>query len=154
MEGAHLMQNADLDSVADDLILVLPLLHKHVMSITINIDPSMSRTHFELLFLLDDLGALPMSAVAEQLYVSKSYVTSLVDRLVAETMVERLPSKSDRRVTDIAITERGREYLREYKKLLSSRVKTGIAALSDEDLKELAASIRIQKTIIPKIRPR
>lgn len=51
----------------------------------------------------------PMRDVASHLSCDASYVTGLADRLESLGFVERRPDPSDRRVKQLALTERGRQ---------------------------------------------
>ena len=149
------MNQDELDTIADDLVGVFALFHKHVMKIdNFKAETSLSRSHIEVIFLLDDLGPLPMSKIGETLYVSKSYVTSLVDRLSSLGLVERVPSQDDRRVTRIVLTDRGREFLDEHKGELRNSIRARLFKLPVNELEELSVSVKKMRRIIPQISPK
>ncbi len=52
---------------------------------------------------------LTMSALSEALMVSNGNVTGIVERLVADGLVVRVPVEGDRRATLVRLTTRGRE---------------------------------------------
>jgi DNA-binding MarR family transcriptional regulator len=56
-------------------------------------------------------GSLPMKELAARVLLSKSGVTRLVDRMVAEGYVERTACATDRRVVYAKITDKGREVM-------------------------------------------
>jgi DNA-binding MarR family transcriptional regulator len=56
--------------------------------------------------------ALRMGELADAVVISKSGLTKLVDRLEEARLVERRPSRSDRRVIEVALTEEGLTRLR------------------------------------------
>lgn len=149
------MNQDELNSIADDLIGVFALFHKHVMKVdSFKAETRLSRSHIEVIFLLDDLGPLPMSKIGEILYVSKSYVTSLVDRLSSLGLVARVPSQHDRRVTRIALTGNGREFLEEHKEELRNSIKSRLFNLPAEELEELSVSLSQMRRIMPHISPK
>jgi DNA-binding MarR family transcriptional regulator len=49
-----------------------------------------------------------MSALAGQMFCDASNVTGIVDRLEGRGLIERRPSKADRRVKMLAVTDEGR----------------------------------------------
>ncbi len=61
--------------------------------------------------ILSDLyeGALAMSTIAQRRGLSRTGTTEIVDRLVARGFVERNGNPSDRRLTLVKLTPRGRE---------------------------------------------
>ncbi len=65
---------------------------------------------YEVLMLLSfsRAGALPLSRLGERLQVHPASVTNVVDRLVAQGLIERVPHPSDRRATLAEITPAGR----------------------------------------------
>jgi DNA-binding MarR family transcriptional regulator len=54
-------------------------------------------------------GQLTMGALAEDVVLTTSGITRLVDRIAAAGYIERRPCPTDRRVSYAAITEAGRE---------------------------------------------
>ena len=52
---------------------------------------------------------LKMSALSRMLMVSNGNVTGIVDRLVADRMIVRVPIEGDRRATLVRLTAKGRE---------------------------------------------
>ena len=141
------------DNLADDMVAVFTLFHKHIMQMdSRSIDTCMSRSHFELLFMLNDTGPLPMSKIGERLFISKPYVTALVDKLTTQGLVERHPSSNDRRVTNIILTENGKEHLRDHKKLLRQSIQAKLSVLSEKEIEELSASLNGMRNILPKIK--
>jgi DNA-binding MarR family transcriptional regulator len=71
-------------------------------------------THYDVLVQLAgaDARRLRMSELADRLLLSRSGVTRLVDRLVADGLVERVSCDSDRRGAWAALTDAGYERLR------------------------------------------
>ena len=74
-------------------------------------ETGLSLAWYEVLYLLarSPEGRLRMSDLADQTMTSRSAATRLVDRLVRDELVERTSCSSDRRGTEVALTEAGRE---------------------------------------------
>jgi DNA-binding MarR family transcriptional regulator len=74
----------------------------------------MALTDYDVLVQLAaaDAHRMRMSDLADRLLLSRSGVTRLVDRLVAEGLVERVECDTDRRGLWAALTDAGRERLR------------------------------------------
>jgi DNA-binding MarR family transcriptional regulator len=146
------MNTPNLNELAYNLIDVFALFHKYVMQLdNLDKETGLSRPHFEVLFLLDDMDMLPMSKIGEILYISKPYVTVLVDKLVSAGLVERAPSQLDRRIIHIAMTGAGKQYLAKHKNAMSLSIKSKLAHLSAEELTELAIILKKMNTTIPKL---
>ena len=77
-------------------------------------DQGMALTDYDVLVQLSlaDERRLRMSELADRLLLSRSGVTRLVDRLVADGLVERVMCESDRRGQWASLTDAGRERLR------------------------------------------
>lgn len=147
-----IMKRKSIDNLADNLIVVFTQFHKHIIKIdNYRSEMGISRSHFELLFLLDDMGPLSMSKIGEKLLVSRPYITALVDKLARQGLVERHASNNDRRVVNIVLTESGKAYLEDHKKLLSQNIRGRLTNLSNEDIEELFASVNSMRTLLPKI---
>lgn len=68
-------------------------------------------SRFEVLALLYFAreNSLPMGKIGSRLQVHPTSVTSLVDRLVTDALVERVPHPTDRRTTLVSLTAAGSE---------------------------------------------
>jgi DNA-binding MarR family transcriptional regulator len=77
-------------------------------------DQGMALTDYDVLVQLAaaDERRLRMSELADRLLLSRSGATRLVDRLVAEGLVERVMCESDRRGQWASLTDAGHERLR------------------------------------------
>jgi DNA-binding MarR family transcriptional regulator len=77
-------------------------------------DQDLALTDYDVLVQLAAAGErrLRMSEVADRLLLSRSGVTRLVDRLVADGLVERVNCESDRRGQWAALTDAGHRRLR------------------------------------------
>lgn len=64
-------------------------------------------TQVKVLLALSDEEAVTMRALADRLRYDASNLTTLVDRLERDGLVERRPHPTDRRVTEVAITAEG-----------------------------------------------
>lgn len=56
---------------------------------------------------------LPMGKLASHLLASKGNITRLVDRMIAEGLIDRRPSPEDRRIIQVGLTAKGRDLFAE-----------------------------------------
>ena len=91
---------------------------------------------FEVLVRLSrsDQGQLTMGALAEQVTLTTGGVTRLVDRMEAAGLVERLPCRTDRRVSYAGITEAGRAKLEEAAAAHAANLRTVFEDFSAEEM--------------------
>jgi DNA-binding MarR family transcriptional regulator len=138
------------DRVAEHLLALLPFYHKKIFRPEFDIT-GMQAAHHRVLGVLIREGPLPMSELGRRLYISKPYMTTLVDKLIEEGHAKRHPDTSDRRVINITITDSGKKYLKHAGAQYKNHVKTLLAGLTSRDLEELCTSLEKLREILSKI---
>lgn len=88
---------------------------------------------------LRDLGEVPTSRFGAALGLRPSTTTCLVDRLESAALIVRRPSAVDRRVTTLALTDRGRGALGDRALFRDSELVQRIEQLDSAERLELAA---------------
>ncbi len=86
-------------------------------------------------------GSTTPKALATQMGVSQATVTALVDRLVTRGMVARERSETDRRQTNVVISERGQAAVEEAPDALQQRYVRAFEQLKDWEQAQLLASL-------------
>jgi DNA-binding MarR family transcriptional regulator len=128
-----------IDKAVDNLITILPLLSKNLVRIMRN-----KTTHTPgTLYLMGALihhGDMTMSEIGVHLVMPKPNVTSLVDRLIKDKLIERFYSPDDRRVIFIRITETGIEHFHFIKSELAKDMRDKLKDIESDELKSLAHS--------------
>lgn len=81
-----------------------------------------------------------MSEIGKKLAMPKPNVTTLVDRLIAENLAERLSDENDRRIINIRITEKGIETFLFLKKEISEELQRRLEVLSEKEIENLSLS--------------
>ena len=137
------MDREILDSVAEDLFRVLPVIHRRLLKVDLEtVNKDISRHHYAIMRMLDELGTVHVSAVGRSLMVSKPQMTHSVDRLIRLGMVERRPDTVDRRMVHLSLTSKGRAVLEECHGVIRASIRTQLSALNDEELEDLSAALR------------
>jgi len=98
---------------------------------------------YRLLFYLCKIPMESMTNLGKMMYISKPYMTVLVDLLIKEGYVERHPDPDDRRVINIKITQAGRDKLNDIRKMIKDNIISQIKDIEDSDLDALASSAEI-----------
>ena len=143
------MDDKILNQMVDDLYLLFPLFKKKLFK-----HEKMNQlppSYFHVLKVLMKRGELPMSEVGRMVYRSKSNMTSLIDKLVENKLVKRLPDKKDRRVINIDITDNGIELLMNWRKFSNDNIKMNLSTLSDDELEKFYDSVETMKIILLKM---
>ncbi|PKL59569.1 MAG: hypothetical protein CVV33_07150 [Methanomicrobiales archaeon HGW-Methanomicrobiales-4] len=144
------MDDITLDRTAGHLLALLFFYHKQLFKQECGIT-GVQAAQYRLLGMLMKEGSLSMSALGTRLYISKPYMTSLVDGLIKDGLVERQSDLKDRRVINITITAKGRDQLEHAKCLYKRNVKQIISGLGSQDMEALCTSAEKVSSILSKI---
>jgi len=137
-----------IDSSIENLISIHPLLSKSFTK-SIRTKTNLNPGSLYVLGVLRRHDILSMSEIGCKLSMPKPHVTSLVDKLIAEDMVERLFDPKDRRIVNIRITEKGVDDFNAIKLEISQELRIRLEKLSAEKLDILAeASQQIKEILI------
>lgn len=139
-----------IEAASRNLIMLFPLFHGKFISRQ-RVVSGMQLAGFRVLGVLRRNGPLPISEVGKRLYISKPYMTRLVDNLIAEDLIERLPDTSDRRVTNIRITKKGRERIAEIGTIVKDDIDDLLSDLDDDDISILNESLKNLNRILEKL---
>ena len=150
------MQKDILERVAVDLLSIPPLLFREIRRKLIkaalaNIDVDITPLHFEIMTLLKETGTLHVAEIGDRLYIAKAQMTHLIDKLVDLNIVKRKLDIADRRTINITLTGQGRAFLEEHKNRLVSTTMETMSRLTDEELEDLANTLRKLRDILSKL---
>ena len=98
-----------------------------------------SHSSFEVLLRISraDDGLISMSALAQQVALTSGGITRLLDRLIDQGYVSRVPCPTDRRVQFAALTETGEHKLDEAKRVHAANLRSAFDAFTVRDLQVL-----------------
>ena len=96
-------------------------------------------------------GPVRMSEIGMHMGISKPYMTLLVNRLICEGLVERVPDPKDRRVVIITITDSGRDAIREFTRDARETVIRNLSFLDSGDVTSLHESMKRIRSITSKL---
>ena len=136
-----------IDSSIENLIYIQPLLSK-TFTRSIRTKTNLNPGSLHVLGVLRRHDILSMSEIGCKLSMPKPHVTSLVDKLIAEDMVERLLDPKDRRIVNIRITEKGIADFNAIKHEISQELRIRLEKLSAEKLDILAEASQQIKDIL------
>lgn len=95
---------------------------------------------------------LAMSEIRNLIGINKKNMTYLTDKLVQNGSIKRVSDMNDRRVINIVITDKGKEYLSEWQKIKTKEIIKIFSSFDDEELKKFYYSIETIKNLFSKIR--
>ncbi|GAA6200671.1 MarR family transcriptional regulator [Aquicoccus sp. SU-CL01552] len=101
----------------------------------------LTAVQFRVLQLVSERGHCTATQISQRMGVSQATVTSLVDKLVRQGMVERQRSEKDRRQTNIVVTEKGAAAIVRAPDALQQRYVRKFEALEDWEQAMLVAAL-------------
>ena len=93
-----------------------------------------TQTQLLVLVALHGRGQCTMSELARNFHISLPTATGLVDRLARPGYVRRFPNPEDRRQVMVALTEKGRAFIREFQVVIQRRWEEVLRVLSPAEL--------------------
>ncbi len=92
---------------------------------------------YSLLKLLNDLGAMTVGDVADQLGLSLASASAMIDRLVNQKLIDRFRSESDRRVVSVQLSSLGQMQIAALHKQRREFLAHLFSRMTESDLKTL-----------------
>ena len=83
--------------------------------------------------------------------MTKPQLTHVVNPLVVSGIVERRPDEKDRRVINLALTDKGRILLEEAKLKVKENTKNRLATLTYEELDQMSTALETLRNIVGKL---
>ena len=150
------MRNDVLDSVIKDMLSLPPLIrrsfHRKVFKTAFTlIKEGISPPHFEIMRTLKETGRLHIAEIGERLQIPKPQMTHLIDRLVSLGIVVRQADVADRRIINIALTDKGKKMIEKHDRSIRGSIKENLSCLTNEELHELSVSLRKLRDILSKL---
>ena len=94
-------------------------------------------TEFKILKVVSTLGPVPMARLSGETLLTQPAITLLVDKLESQGFVRRERSEDDRRVTNIAVTTKGRVLFREANSIHRRFVRDMLSELTEGEIIQL-----------------
>jgi DNA-binding MarR family transcriptional regulator len=145
------MNDTDIDRILDNLAAALPVMHRRLLRMDLGgVTAGLTRLHLGIMGMLRD-GSMTVSELARISFVPRPQMTHLLDQLVKSGIVERHPDSVDRRVVNVALTDRGVQMLRDVKRKVEEDLKIRLAGLTSEDLAAMAEALETLNRIVARL---
>lgn len=144
------MDNTKLDRIADKLVLTFTTLYIQMIRMVREesaVNPS--RSSYQVLGILMKNPPLPVSEIGKRLGISRPNMTSLINKLIGEGMVARLPDKKDRRIINIAITSTGKRFIKKNIAIIQREIERSLSHLDDQEVNTLYSSLENMERMLP-----
>lgn len=93
--------------------------------------------HFMILELLYSKGPHPVQKISETLSIPSGSITYVVDKLEKKGFVQRQPSPTDRRASNVVLTEKGNELFDEIFPQHVETISKNLSFISNEEKEQL-----------------
>jgi DNA-binding MarR family transcriptional regulator len=95
-----------------------------------DVGPGLSLAQYQVIAPLEEAESLPVGELAVAAGVATPTATRMLDALVRDGVVEREPSRLDRRVVTVRLTETGRRQVRAKRKVVAEKRRLVYESLS------------------------
>ena len=141
------MNDTQIDRIIENLVAVMPIFHRKLLRMDLGgVTGELTRLHLGFMASLRE-GSMTASELARVSVMPKPQVTHLIDQLVKSGIVERNPDTADRRVVNIALTERGRVMLEDLRQKVQEIIRKELADLTSQELADMSAALETLRRI-------
>ena len=144
------IETVSIDRIIENLIYLHPLLSKSLTR-SIKTKTNLNPGSLYILGMLNKFELLSMSEIGCKLSMPKPHVTTQIDKLISEEMVERVFDPHDRRIVNIRMTQKGKEDFIAIKQEVSQDMRKRIQKLDDQKLSTLSSSTQLVRDILSEI---
>lgn len=144
------MDSTTTSNMAENLFTVFRKIHSILSNSEDVMKNSLMRSHYEVLFVVNDHKIIQMSEIARLLSFSKPYMTALIDKLIEEELVERVLDKKDRRIINIKLTTKGEMVLSQHNKMIEDLIMRKFIKFEEYELEILSETIDKLKEMLCK----
>jgi DNA-binding MarR family transcriptional regulator len=142
------------DIVAESFLSVFPGVAKYLSALeNQDADDRHPAQLCEVLLSMKEGGDRSISAIGRDLRISKSRMTVLVDRMVAEGLIVRRDNTDDRRVTCLGLSRKGIALAATYHRRLEKDVARRFSGLKAAELERFVKSMEVVRTVMAKTDP-
>ncbi|MCR4435184.1 MAG: MarR family transcriptional regulator [Clostridiales bacterium] len=144
--------NNDVCRITANLLSLLPLFQKKIIKPVEQVTKhTLSPLQHYVLVLLCEENRLTMTELAKALYISKSQLTPLIDKLIETGFLGREISEKDRRVIYIYLTTAGKNFLHQKDKEMFDLLKQKIETIPENQLSELYHALNVIDEVLMKL---
>lgn len=150
------MKKDVMDNVISDLLSITPLIRRNIQRKLVRtafaqIEEDITLPHLEILKTLHQEGTRHIAEIGEKLQIPKPQMTHLIDKLESLGVAVRDADKTDRRIINIRLTDKGRKIVDEFDLVVRDSIKDKLSCLANEELAELSSCLRKLGDILQKL---
>lgn len=146
------MNDKKLEIIIQNFITIMPLFKKKLTKPKcLENHDNLNHSHFQILVALNEQGRSSISDIAKKLLISTPNMTKLLNKLIDDGFVERIPDQKDRRIINIELTQKGKNHVDNAFEDLVLTFKERLSSLPDEQLDKLNNSLENLKEVLIEI---
>lgn len=146
------MDKDNMDKIAVEIADVFSIIYRNMIRRKDdNLDFNMSG-QTALISVLNRRGRCQMSELGRLLLVTKPNITFLVDKLEKEGLIRRVSDEKDRRVTNVELTDKGKEAAGKNKTVVIDRIKDALSKLDGNELEEIEGLLEALLPLLRKMK--
>ena len=145
------MNDKNIDGILENMIHIMPVFHRKLLRMDLDgVTDNLTRLHLAIMGVLSETG-MTMSELAKISMMTKPQMTHLIDQLVGLGIIERRPDANDRRVINLALTDKGRVLLEDMKRKVTENIRNRLASLTAEELTQMSVALDTLRRIGSKL---
>ena len=143
-------RNNPLETIIDGMFLTATISNRCVFAHKARGEESgLTAPKIVVLSILTKKGPETISKMASYISCSKQNMTTIVDQLEHDGMVERVPDKKDRRATLLKVTKAGVGALHDDRELAKERLKDELSQLDEKEIESLNEAFGTILRVLP-----
>ena len=135
------------EGIMEDTLIYIKLFNRELLHLG---DRKFLKTFFWLI-LIEKYDNPSLSGIGKKFRISKSQITSRMDELVNEGLIERVHDENDRRIIRVILTSKGQDFIENNSKYFNEHLKELLSSLSLSEVEELNKSIMTIKHVVLRI---
>lgn len=137
------MEEKKLAAIQDIVVTIRKLVSVvHLSSSRMKKKSGLTGPQAEALRILSKDGPLSSAALSRKLFVTPSNITGIIDRLEKKGLVERIRGTRDRRISQLEITDKGKELREVLPPSLEGTLINGVLDMAVEDIDQLGSQMK------------
>ena len=142
------MDNDQINRI-EEMLMIIPtkmcrnMDQRFVNFILKDISKDLAKHHFMILKMLQEKEKFYVTEIVQMLGITKSQMTTSVDKLLKLEYVERWADTSDRRKIYVSITKDGKKISEKINRRIKERFNEDIKVLSQNELNELEKGLKV-----------
>ena len=146
------INDATIDGIIARAIGFMPSIHKRLYGPREKSEQSsLSRHQLFIMRILNSEGTMTVTNLAKIIGVPKPQMTCLVNQLVEAHYITRNHDVADRRLINLALTEKGKTYLITINDIVKEHLKRRLAVLTTDELNEMSHALETLQTLVDKL---